>query len=56
MRALEGGPDGIELLAIGADRPEGGDGVPVQDWWTSLRGSETMGIERARRAQSLSDG
>jgi uncharacterized cupin superfamily protein len=34
VRAIEGGPEGIELLAIGADRPEGGDGVPVQDWWT----------------------
>jgi mannose-6-phosphate isomerase-like protein (cupin superfamily) len=34
VRAIEGGPDGIELLAIGADRPEGGDGLPVQNWWT----------------------
>jgi hypothetical protein len=34
VRALEGGPDGLEIIAVGADRPEGGDGVPVQDWWT----------------------
>ena len=34
VRALEGGPDGLEFIAIGADRPEGGDGVPVRDWWT----------------------
>jgi mannose-6-phosphate isomerase-like protein (cupin superfamily) len=34
VRALEGGPDGLELIAIGADRPEGGDGVPAHDWWT----------------------
>jgi mannose-6-phosphate isomerase-like protein (cupin superfamily) len=34
VRALEGGPDGLEINAVGADRPEGGDGVPVQDWWT----------------------
>jgi mannose-6-phosphate isomerase-like protein (cupin superfamily) len=34
VRALEGGPDGLELIAIGADRPEGGDGVPAKDWWT----------------------
>jgi uncharacterized cupin superfamily protein len=34
VRALEAGPDGIVVLAIGADRPEGGDGVPVKDWWT----------------------
>ena len=33
VRALEGGPDGLELIAIGADRPEGGDGVRVNDWW-----------------------
>jgi mannose-6-phosphate isomerase-like protein (cupin superfamily) len=33
VRALEGGPEGLELIAIGADRPEGGDGVRVNDWW-----------------------
>jgi mannose-6-phosphate isomerase-like protein (cupin superfamily) len=32
-RAFEGGPEGIELVAIGADRPEGGDGEMVQDFW-----------------------
>ena len=26
VRAFEGGPDGLELICIGADRPEGGDG------------------------------
>ncbi len=34
VRALEGGPDGLEIIAVGADRPEGGDGVPAKDWWT----------------------
>ena len=34
VRALEGGPDGLEFIAIGADRPEGGDGVRTEDWWT----------------------
>ena len=34
VRAFEGGPDGLEVLAIGSDRPEDGDGVPVRDWWT----------------------
>jgi mannose-6-phosphate isomerase-like protein (cupin superfamily) len=34
VRALEAGPDGLEFIAIGADRPEGGDGVPAKDWWT----------------------
>jgi mannose-6-phosphate isomerase-like protein (cupin superfamily) len=33
VRAFEGGPDGLELVAIGADRPEGGDGEMVQDFW-----------------------
>ena len=28
------GPEGLEIIAIDADRPEGGDGVPVPDWWT----------------------
>ena len=34
VRALEAGSDGLEFIAIGADRPEGGDGVPAKDWWT----------------------
>jgi mannose-6-phosphate isomerase-like protein (cupin superfamily) len=34
VRALEGGPDGLELIAVGADRPEGGDGIRAEDWWT----------------------
>jgi quercetin dioxygenase-like cupin family protein len=34
VRAFEGGPDGLELIAIGSDRPEGGDGEMVQDFWT----------------------
>lgn len=34
VRAFEGGqPDGLELIAIGADRPEGGDGEMIQDFW-----------------------
>lgn len=31
VRALEAGPDGLEVIAVGADRPEGGDGVPGHD-------------------------
>ena len=34
VRGFEGGPGGLVLIAIGADRPEGGDGVRVEDWWT----------------------
>ena len=33
VRAFEGGEDGLELIAIGADRPEGGDGVRVPEAW-----------------------
>ena len=34
VRAFEGGPEGLELVCIGADRPEGGDGELIQDFWT----------------------
>ena len=33
VRAFEGGPNGLEVIAIGSDRPEGGDGEMVQDFW-----------------------
>src|SRR5581483_1013392 len=33
VRSFEGGPDGLELIAIGNDRPEGGDGEKVDDFW-----------------------
>ncbi|HWF75496.1 MAG TPA: cupin domain-containing protein [Solirubrobacteraceae bacterium] len=33
VRGFEGGPDGLEVIAVGADRPEGGDGVLVKDFW-----------------------
>ena len=32
IRAFEGGPEGIELLAFGPRRD--GDGELIQDWWT----------------------
>jgi mannose-6-phosphate isomerase-like protein (cupin superfamily) len=34
IRGFEAGPEGLEVIAIGSDRPEGGDGVPAHDWWT----------------------
>jgi mannose-6-phosphate isomerase-like protein (cupin superfamily) len=34
VRAFEGGPEGLELIAVGSDRPEGGDGEMVEDFWT----------------------
>ena len=34
FRGFSAGPDGLELLAVGSDRPEGGDGVQSDDdWW-----------------------
>jgi len=33
IRGFEGGPDGMALIAVGNDRPEGGDGVMVEDFW-----------------------
>ena len=35
VRSFEGGPDGIEVIAVGNDRPEGGDGEMVQDHWAA---------------------
>jgi quercetin dioxygenase-like cupin family protein len=34
VRAFEAGPEGLELIAIGSDRPEGGDGEMVQGHWS----------------------
>jgi len=33
MRGFEGGPEGAELLAIGAPNTGPGDAEMVQDWW-----------------------
>jgi mannose-6-phosphate isomerase-like protein (cupin superfamily) len=33
VRAFAGGPDGLDLICIGADRPEGGDGEMVGGFW-----------------------
>jgi mannose-6-phosphate isomerase-like protein (cupin superfamily) len=35
-RGFSAGPDGLDLIAIGSDRPEGGDGEhTADDWWES---------------------
>jgi mannose-6-phosphate isomerase-like protein (cupin superfamily) len=33
VRGFEGGPEGMTVIAIGNDRPEGGDGEKVEDFW-----------------------
>jgi quercetin dioxygenase-like cupin family protein len=34
VRGFEAGPEGLEIIAVGGHKPEGGDGVAVEDWWT----------------------
>ena len=34
MRSFEGGPDGVEVIAIGAPNTGPGDAVVEQNWWT----------------------
>jgi mannose-6-phosphate isomerase-like protein (cupin superfamily) len=33
VRAFESGPDGLELIAVGGPKPEGGDGVQTDAPW-----------------------
>jgi quercetin dioxygenase-like cupin family protein len=33
VRGFEGGPEGLELIAVGGHRPEGGDGEMQPGWW-----------------------
>ncbi len=33
VRSFEGGPVGLAIIAVGNDRPEGGDGELVQEFW-----------------------
>ena len=34
VRGFEAGAEGLTIVAIGNDRPEGGDADTVADWWT----------------------
>jgi len=35
VRSVEAGSDGLEFIAIGSDRPEGGDGVQTdENFWS----------------------
>jgi quercetin dioxygenase-like cupin family protein len=33
LRAFEAGPDGLEVIAVGGPKPEGGDGVQSDSLW-----------------------
>ena len=39
VRAFEAGPDGLELIAVGGPKPEGGDGVRSDAPWPDAAGS-----------------
>ena len=39
VRQFEAGPDGLELIAVGGPKPEGGDGVLSDSPWPSRRGA-----------------
>jgi quercetin dioxygenase-like cupin family protein len=39
VRAFESGPEGLDLIAVGGPRPEGGDGVQVEAAWPDAGGS-----------------
>jgi quercetin dioxygenase-like cupin family protein len=39
VRAFEAGPDGLELIAVGGPKPEGGDGVQSDTPWPDAAGS-----------------
>jgi quercetin dioxygenase-like cupin family protein len=34
VRSFEAGPEGMEVIAVGNDRPEGGDGEMIPDHWS----------------------
>jgi quercetin dioxygenase-like cupin family protein len=33
VRAFESGPEGLDLIAVGGPKPEGGDGTPTEAQW-----------------------
>jgi mannose-6-phosphate isomerase-like protein (cupin superfamily) len=33
IRAFEAGPDGLDVIVAGSDRPEAGDGEIIPGWW-----------------------
>jgi quercetin dioxygenase-like cupin family protein len=37
VRGFEAGADGLEIIAIGGPKPEGGDGVRTDDPWPDAR-------------------
>ena len=56
VRAFEAGPEGLEVIAVGGRKPEGGDGVrdsgPLAGRVVTAETSAPPGGRAARRAQS----
>ena len=41
VRSFEAGPDGLELIAVGGPKPEGGDGVTSDSPWPDAPAAST---------------
>lgn len=41
VRSFEAGPEGLELIAVGGPKPEGGDGVRSESAWPDEREPES---------------
>jgi quercetin dioxygenase-like cupin family protein len=37
VRSFEAGPDGLDIIAVGGPKPEGGDGVPGTAAWPEVQ-------------------
>src|SRR3954462_2394282 len=47
VRAFEAGPDGLELIAVGGPKPEGGDGVRSDSPWPDTAEGRSRAARRA---------
>ena len=45
VRAFEAGPDGLELIAVGGPKPEGGDGVRAETPWPDGDDQPATGVK-----------
>lgn len=39
VRGFDAGPEGLEIIAVGGEKPEDGDGVPARDRWPASDGA-----------------
>jgi mannose-6-phosphate isomerase-like protein (cupin superfamily) len=45
VRAFEAGPDGLDLIAVGGPKPEGGDGVRAETPWPDADDQPAAGVK-----------